>query len=81
MNVTRETLAEAWQDVISATRRTGGTQRERQAYGNGARDALDSLADILRLPLGEDPWDHWVAPENAGLPDPDEPVVESGSTS
>lgn len=57
---TREMLAAAWSDVIENAP-SGGTWRERQAYGNGARDALDSLADILGLPLGTDPWDKWTA--------------------
>ena len=49
-------LHAAWEDTYR-NRPTGGTQRERQAYVNGVRDALDALADVIGLPLTEDPWD------------------------
>lgn len=62
----RKALHEAWADVLGAMP-TGGTQRERQAYGNGARDVLDSLGDVLGLPLAEDPWDRWVAPDDVAV--------------
>lgn len=58
--IDRTALAEVWGEIIAAMP-TGGTQRERQAYGNGARDTLDAISDFLGLPLEGDPWDRWIA--------------------
>ena len=59
----RETLHTAWAQVI-ANAPTGGTRGERQAYGNGARDTLDEVADLMELDRTEDPWDRWLAEDD-----------------